>query len=189
MLRAARRGTCRLLVAARPSPHDPQEVIDEGAAAIATRLAQPFAFSHGLFMLRGMTQRTYRGTCICGGVRFEADIDLQQGTGKCNCTSCWKRRWWSVQVKPESFRSLAGAEKLSKYRPGHETGHGGFCTECGVTPYGWVEAAEWNNGAYVSVNVACLDDLDPVELVEAPVQYMDGRADNWWSPPAETRHL
>jgi hypothetical protein len=41
----------------------------------------------------------------------------------------------------------------------------------------------------VAVSVAALDDLDPAELVSAPVQYCDGRADNWWNPPAETRHL
>ena len=50
-------------------------------------------------------------------------------------------------------------------------------------------AAEWNDGAYVSVSVAALDDLDPAELVAAPVQYCDGRANNCWHPPAETRHL
>ena len=55
-----------------------------------------------------MTMKTYHGSCQCKRVRFEADIDLSQGTGKCNCTSCWKRRWWSVKVKPEHFRSLGG---------------------------------------------------------------------------------
>jgi hypothetical protein len=34
-----------------------------------------------------------------------------------------------------------------------------------------------------------LDDLDPAELIAAPVTFMDGRADNWWEAPAETRHL
>jgi hypothetical protein len=133
-----------------------------------------------------MATKTYRGSCVCKRVTFEADIDLSAvGTGKCNCTSCWKRRWWSVHVKPEAFRALSGAEGLADTA----TPHGGFCKHCGVIPYGRIEAAEWNDGAYVSVNVAALDDLEPAELMAAPIQYMDGRADNWWTVPAETRHL
>jgi hypothetical protein len=136
-----------------------------------------------------MPTKTFQGSCHCGRVKFEADIDLSRGTNKCNCTSCWKRRWWSIEVKPEAFRSLAGAEELSKYRPGSAKGHGGFCEHCNVIPYGWVDAAEWNDGEYVSLNVACLDDLDPAELVAAPVRFLDGRNDSWWTVPAETRHL
>ena len=136
-----------------------------------------------------MANKTYRGSCQCGRVKFEAEIDLSKGTGKCNCTACWKRRWWSVQAKPEGFRSLGGESELSEYKAGQERGHRGFCKHCGVRPYGWVDKADWNDGEYVSVNVACLDDLDPKDLIEAPVRYMDGRNDNWWSAPAETRHL
>jgi hypothetical protein len=136
-----------------------------------------------------MATKTFRGSCHCGRVKFEADVDLSQGTGKCNCTSCWKKRWWSISVKPASFRPLQGEQELSAYRPGASQGHGGFCKHCGVIPYGFVDAAEWNDGAYVSINVAALDDLDPADLLTAPVKYMDGRADNWWSPPTETRHL
>ena len=136
-----------------------------------------------------MAKKTFRGSCHCGRIKFEADIDLAKGTGKCNCTSCWKKRWWSVRVQPESFRALGGQEEMSAYQPGSETGHRGFCKHCGVIPYGWVPAAEWNDGAYVSVNVAALDDLDPAELAAAPVQYMNGRDNDWWHPPRETRHL
>lgn len=136
-----------------------------------------------------MTTRTYLGSCVCKRVKFEADVDWSAGTGKCNCTSCWKRRWWSVKVPTSGFRYLGGETELSKYRDGQATGHGGFCKHCGVTPYGYVDAAEWNDGAYVSVNVACLDNLDPAELVAAPINYMDGLHDNWWAAPAETRHL
>lgn len=136
-----------------------------------------------------MPNKTFRGSCQCGRVEFEADIDLSRGTNKCNCTACWKRRWWSVAVKPDAFRPLAGAEELSKFRPGAERGHGGFCKHCHVMPYGWVDAAEWNDGEYVSVNVACLDDLAPAELMAAPLNYMDGRNDSWWTVPSETRHL
>lgn len=126
---------------------------------------------------------------MCGQVKFEADIDLAQGTGKCNCTKCWKRRWWSVRAQPGDFRSISGESELSKLDTGSATGTWGFCKHCGITPYCRIEKADWNDGAYVSINVACLDDLAPADLVAAPVQYMDGRADNWWSVPAETRHL
>jgi hypothetical protein len=135
-----------------------------------------------------MAKKTYRGSCQCGRVKFEADLDLSQGTGKCNCRSCWKRRWWSVRSAVADFRSIAGETELSGYRTG-ESGHGGFCKHCGVTPYAHIPKAEWNEGEYMSLNVACLDDLPTEELLAAPVQFMDGRNDSWWTVPAETRHL
>jgi hypothetical protein len=129
-----------------------------------------------------MSKRTFHGSCHCGAHRFEAEIDLAEGTTKCNCTSCWKRRRWAVAVAPADFRALTGAGALSR-------GRTGFCTTCGVTPYEWVDKAPWNDGEYVAVMVAALDDLDPRELLEAPVRYCDGRANLWWQPPAVTAHL
>ena len=45
-----------------------------------------------------MDKKRYQGSCACGRVKFEADLDISQGTHKCNCTHCWKRRWWSVKA-------------------------------------------------------------------------------------------
>lgn len=129
-----------------------------------------------------MAKQTFHGSCKCGAVKFEAQLDLSQGTTKCNCTSCWKRRWWSIKAQPEDFKSISGDEKISASK-------GGFCPECGIVPYGRVEAAEWNDGAYVSLNVAALDDLDPKQLMDAPIQLCDGRNDDWWHEPAFSKHL
>jgi hypothetical protein len=57
-----------------------------------------------------------------------------------------------------------------------------------VRPFGrgYVEQI---GGAFVSINLAALDDVDPAELAAAPVQFFDGRNDNWATPPAATAHL
>jgi hypothetical protein len=44
-------------------------------------------------------------------------------------------------------------------------------------------------GAFVSINIAALDDVDVSEFFQGPLRYADGRRDNWQNPPVEIRHL
>jgi hypothetical protein len=135
-----------------------------------------------------MTVRTYHGSCRCKKIQFEADIDLSAGTSKCNCTYCWKTRWWGVGITPQAFRLIAAPAELGYGFPTEKLATRALCKDCGITSFGWGHI-EQIGGDYVSISLSSLDDLDPAELIAAPVRYMDGRNDNWWNPPAETRHL
>ncbi len=60
--------------------------------------------------------KSYHGSCHCGAVRFECEIDLAHGTSRCDCSICAKSRYWKAIVKADAFRLLQGHHALSEYR-------------------------------------------------------------------------
>lgn len=132
--------------------------------------------------------KTYLGSCHCGAIRFECRLDLREGLRKCNCSFCVKTRVLKAFAKPGDFRLLQGADALADYRFGDGWIHHRFCRHCGVRPFGEGRLGDGSADFY-AVNIACLDNVETIELIEAPVCYENGRNDDWWSVPAETRHL
>ena len=130
-----------------------------------------------------MTTKTYAGSCHCGAVRFEVDIDLAEGGGKCNCSICRKTRNWSASVKPEAFRLLSDPAGTTDYSRNGMV-HWPFCKTCGVRAYGHGDIPEVG-GEFYSVQLACLDDVDDAALAGAPVRYANGRDNDWRHEPSE----
>ena len=131
--------------------------------------------------------KTYRGSCHCGAVRFEADIDLAKGTFKCNCSICFKTRAWLAAIPASDFRLLSGEPLLGDYQFGKNVIHHRFCTQCGVRSY--AQGSDPKGNPVFAVRVNCLDGVDPQELIGAPLKYFNMLHDDFKSPPAETRHL
>ena len=83
-------------------------------------------------------EQPIRGTCLCGGVRFE----IARAVGPfelCHCTRCRKASGSAfvagLGVRTEDFRLIAGAELIHRYEaplreapPPYRTS---FCSRCG----------------------------------------------------------
>jgi hypothetical protein len=124
----------------------------------------------------------YQGSCHCGAVTFEANLDdLAFGT-HCNCSICTKTMWTGAMCKPDAFTLLAGESEVSGYAWGYKVSTRYFCKHCGVQCFGKGSLPELG-GEFVSINVNCLDDVDVHAL---PLRHWDGRHDNWHAGMRET---
>lgn len=135
-----------------------------------------------------MAMKTYKGSCHCGAITYEADLDISKGTQKCNCTFCRKSRSWKAFTTPEHFRWLTGKETTAVYHTNEFTAKKYHCKGCGVRTHE-IGNAEWMGGEFVGIYIATIDDIDEDELANAPVTIADGLHNNWTGTPAETRNL
>lgn len=99
--------------------------------------------------------RTYIGSCHCGAVKFEVDLDLDHVRSG-NCSICTKRGALNVRVPPERFRPITPIEDLRLYQWHTHTAKDYFCVTCGIQPYRRPRTSPdvW------TINARCLDDID-----------------------------
>jgi hypothetical protein len=125
-----------------------------------------------------MSLETYTGSCHCGAVRFEADLDLAEGSNRCNCSYCAKARAWFAFAKgAERFRLLDGSG-VSEYRwtpPGRSEAHltYTFCRTCGIRTFARGNLAALG-GTFHAIHLPTLD-LSPEQRAAIPVRVINGR--------------
>ena len=129
---------------------------------------------------------TYRGSCHCGAVRFEAELDLTQPSYRCNCSICRRNRFWPAIAKADGFRILAGEDALTEYLFNRRRNQHFFCKRCGVRPFGI--GNDTPIGKMIGVNIGCLEGLDEETLSRIPIVYVDGLNDRS-DPPQFVAHL
>src|SRR5262245_47631555 len=131
--------------------------------------------------------KTYRGSCHCGAVKFEADLHLTQSTYRCNCSICRRTRFWPAVAKEDGFRLLAGESELTQYLFNTRKNQHYFCKRCGVRAFGI--GTETPIGKMYGVNLGCLQDVTEEELSRLTITYVDGMHDRWQNAPEFHAHL
>ena len=103
----------------------------------------------------------YDGSCQCGAVSFEADLDLAS-TVTCNCSRC-QRIGSVLTFAPRSdFTLVSGEGNLTEYLFNKHAISHRFCKTCGVEPFAYGTMPD--GSLTVAVNANCLDGVDPRAL-------------------------
>lgn len=139
-------------------------------------------------------KKTYHGSCHCGTVRFETEIDLADGIRKCNCTFCRKFGYQKSFAAFEALRVVEGRDVMREYKaspsawPPGDINHY-MCPNCGGHTFsrGYLETPMGGN--FWAVNIACLDDVTEEELDAAPKIYEDGIRDRQDKAPEIVSYL
>lgn len=138
-----------------------------------------------------MALKTYSGSCHCGDVRYETELDLAEGSNRCNCSYCAKvRAWFAFAKGGERFRITAGTPAEYRWTPPgreHPFLTFAFCGHCGVRIFGRGEL-DALGGTFHAVSVPTLD-LEEAEREAIPVRYVDGRNDRYDDAPVNTAAL
>jgi hypothetical protein len=115
-------------------------------------------------------QQKFTGSCHCGNVRFEVDLDPAEAV-VCDCSICSKKGVIIGRVAEAQFRLLTPLENLGLYQFHKRIAKHYFCPQCGVHTFNRPRSAPelW------AVNLRCLDDLD-IDSLE-PKQVHGSRLD------------
>jgi hypothetical protein len=117
-----------------------------------------------------MSAGHYRGSCQCGAVAFEVEVDIAQPM-VCNCSRCRRLGSRLVFAPRDSFRLLRGEENLTEYLFNKHAIRHLFCRTCGIQSFAYGQMPDGTPIAAINVN--CLDGVEPWDL---PVTRFDGRS-------------
>ena len=97
-----------------------------------------------------------RGSCLCGGVRFELTAPFRRAN-VCHCSRCQKHSGGAGlaqgRVRRDGFHLLGGAHLIEVFRPVDGMAKA-FCRRCGSSLFG----GTWPEGPEVSVRLGALDE-------------------------------
>jgi hypothetical protein len=102
--------------------------------------------------------KKYSGSCHCGAVRYEAELDLTKPVISCNCSICLRTGALLAFTPSDRFTLLSGEDSLTDYLFNNHVIHHLFCRVCGIRAFSRAIAPDGT--PTVAVNTRCLDGVD-----------------------------
>ena len=112
----------------------------------------------------------HQGSCQCGAVQYEVDVDLD-ATLTCNCSRCQRLGVVLAFAPRPSFLLKSGADNLTQYLFNKKTIQHLFCKTCGIESFAYGQMPDGT--PTVAINVNCLEGVEPRQLHS---QHVDGRS-------------
>jgi hypothetical protein len=109
---------------------------------------------------------TYRGSCHCGAIRYQATGELED-LEVCNCSICVRTGYVHWSIDPADFRLETPWSQIATYRFGTGSAKHHFCRVCGISAF----RISRSEPEKITVNVRC---LEGVELGSLEVGHFDG---------------
>lgn len=107
-----------------------------------------------------------KGTCHCGAVEFEVELDNGlENLRRCNCSLCRRKGAVAAGVAIDKLKVLHGEDKLTLYQWNTKTAKHYFCSICGI----YTHHQRRSNPNEFGFNVACIEGVNPFELGEISV--------------------
>ncbi|NNE37678.1 MAG: GFA family protein [Gammaproteobacteria bacterium] len=100
-------------------------------------------------------KQIYTGSCHCGFMKFEVDMDLDH-VRVCDCSICKKRGALNHRVNESDMRIFAPLENMTQYKWHTQTATDYICPTCGILPFRHPR----DRPDIWTVNVRCLDGID-----------------------------
>ncbi len=106
---------------------------------------------------------TKKGSCHCGAVEFEVDLDNGwDNIRRCNCSLCRRKGAVMASVPVEKLRVTKGADMLTLYQWNSKTAQHYFCKVCGI----YTHHRRRSNPSQFGFNVACMEGVSPFDFKE-----------------------
>ncbi len=110
----------------------------------------------------------YKGSCHCGGIRFEVEGDLSN-VMECNCSMCRRKGSLLGFVPQEKLKLLTPRENMGTYTFNKHVIKHHFCKTCGIYPL--AEAKDRSGQPTAAINVRCIEGID---LGSLKIKQFDG---------------